>query len=716
MAMKDRSKQLSKTTWKDPTRSLSRLAKIESKLVALFRNYRKRVLAELKPAEHPFTQMEPLVHGGPGSGNFGHAGRPGEVGGSGPGGAPSENVVKAIKHYSALGGTDASRYPATVEQTHEMHQWLEKGTIEGPVWRGEGYSEEEFDKLFDSKVEVGGEFQSNHPLSFTHDEMRKGAYGPGDYKIYYRLEGKATGRDIADWSVYKEEKEVLIAPNTRFKVVSRESKSEGHRWYVTIKPIEEPHTQKAPQWPASFSIEHFYQRLEDLTTQELIGPANAILEKEIPDAFTHGTKYADLNLKAKMGIKLGAPLEERQRAWQKVGALVEKSKGEFKGVSDAVNQQIRRAVADGMVNEDSLSTVTKRIQEVAESVGENRARMIARTETMKAINTGVKERYKGIGVTRYERLEADDERTCTDFLFVVGGKEYHGCSEIDGLICTQEEADEIDAQSHPNCRGSWIISEASLGLSEDEEEATQKREALVHGGEGSGNFGHEGRPGEVGGSGPGGGIPKMTQEHWLGDNTKELHEYKSKLNETGVKDYRDDYYKYGSKTAADIQNIEDNYFGTRRSFEVNDELRFGDLRPSTKEIVDSLDRIGTTHGRELPSGIELYRGVGVHSGEYLAGLKPGDVCEDKAFQSFTYDSSHAYQFSKTWGPSDNDRTFIRAITVGGEKALHNPDESEILFPRGTSWKVISNDLITPETGNPQGYAPFNYHIVTVIKK
>jgi len=251
--MKDRSKQLSKMTWKDPTRSLSRLAKVESKLVALFRNYRRRVLAELKPAEQPFTQMEQL-------------------------------------------------------------------------------------------------------------------------------------------------------------------------------------TQK---WPETFSIEHFYQRLEDLTTQELIGPAAAILAKEILDAFTHGTKYADLNLKAKMGIKLGAPLEERQRAWQKVGALVEKSKGEFKGVSDAVNQQIRRAVADGMVNEESLSTVTKKIQEVTESVGENRARMIARTETMKAINTGVKERYTRMGIERVEFLAAEDERVCEI------------CGDLDGQVFDIGKAPEVPV--HPNC-------------------------------------------------------------------------------------------------------------------------------------------------------------------------------------------------------------------------------------------------------------------------
>ena len=272
---KDRSKQFSKTTWKDPTRSLSRLARIESKLVGLFRNYRKRVLAELKPAEQPFTQMEQL-------------------------------------------------------------------------------------------------------------------------------------------------------------------------------------TQK---WPESFSIDHFYQRLEDLTTQELIGPANAILEKEIPDAFTHGTKFAGLNLKAKMGIKLGAPLEERQRAWQKVGALVEKSKGEFKGVSDAVNQQIRRAVADGMVNEDSLSTVTKRIQEVAESVGENRARMIARTETMKAINTGAMERYAKIGIEKVEFLAADDERVCPE------------CGDLDGQIFEIDSAPAVPV--HPLCRCT-LIPYVDTGEG-DEEEATQKQ-------------------------------------------------------------------------------------------------------------------------------------------------------------------------------------------------------------------------------------------------
>jgi SPP1 gp7 family putative phage head morphogenesis protein len=226
--------------------------------------------------------------------------------------------------------------------------------------------------------------------------------------------------------------------------------------------------QLTQKWPEAFSIEHFYQRLEDLTTQELIGPAAAILAKEIPDAFTHGTKYADLNLKAKMGIKLGAPLEERQRAWQKVGALVEKSKGEFKGVSDAVNQQIRRAVADGMVNEDSLSTVTKSIQDVTADIGEVRARMIARTETMKAINTGAIERYSKIGIDKVEWLAAEDERVCDRDLGFPGGE--NGCGGLDGQIFDIDKAPPCPA--HIFCRCTLI---PYVDTGDEEEGATQKQ-------------------------------------------------------------------------------------------------------------------------------------------------------------------------------------------------------------------------------------------------
>lgn len=47
----------------------------------------------------PGKAYVPMCQGGEGSGNFGHEGRPGEVGGSGPGGGISERASKAISKY-----------------------------------------------------------------------------------------------------------------------------------------------------------------------------------------------------------------------------------------------------------------------------------------------------------------------------------------------------------------------------------------------------------------------------------------------------------------------------------------------------------------------------------------------------------------------------------------------------------------------------------------
>jgi hypothetical protein len=60
-----------------------------------------------------------------------------------------------------------------------------------------------------------------------------------------------------------------------------------------------------------------------------------------------------------------------------------------------------------------------------------------------------------------------------------------------------------------NCRRCWVVY-----IDHSQDEAEQMQKVHLHGGEGSGNFDHAGRPGEVGGSGPGGGtdteISKMT--------------------------------------------------------------------------------------------------------------------------------------------------------------------------------------------------------------
>ena len=208
-------------------------------------------------------------------------------------------------------------------------------------------------------------------------------------------------------------------------------------------PADNPfHTQKEDAFTI-VELGWYFKRMEALTKIHLTDPANAILDKEINDAYLHGKRFADLQLKP-IGIVLGAPLAVRQAEAKKIGILVEKAKGEFKGVSDATNQKIRRVISNGMVNEDSYGNVVKGIQDAATGIGENRARMIARTETMKAINEAAKDRYDEADIEQFERVECEDERTC----------EY--CSSIDGNIYSRDEADQIDADMHPDCRGTWV--------------------------------------------------------------------------------------------------------------------------------------------------------------------------------------------------------------------------------------------------------------------
>ena len=208
------------------------------------------------------------------------------------------------------------------------------------------------------------------------------------------------------------------------------------------------HTQKAGDvWPTGFVLAKFIQQLEELSTHELIGPANAILSKEIPDAYTHGTKFADIHLKP-IGIVLGSPLAERQAKSKIIGALVTKSQGEFKGVTDATNQVIRRVVSDGIINEASFGEISRGIVQAVDGVGIVRASMIARTETMKAINTAAKDRYQQGGIERGEWCACEDERTCNTDLGFPGGE--NGCGGLDGHVFDLDEFP--DCPAHVNCR------------------------------------------------------------------------------------------------------------------------------------------------------------------------------------------------------------------------------------------------------------------------
>ncbi len=177
--------------------------------------------------------------------------------------------------------------------------------------------------------------------------------------------------------------------------------------------------------------------LTRIEQEEILDPATKIVNTKIPESYKAGETFADLQL----WVSLGGTKEQRQNAWKKIAALIEKNIQSITKVSAEVSGKIRQILANAVINEGSLDDMIDEIYAVAD-VGVSRARTIARTEIMIAVNTGIKDRYKQAGVEKGEWLAASDDIVCPS------------CEALDGQ---QFPLDSFPpCPDHPACRCSII--------------------------------------------------------------------------------------------------------------------------------------------------------------------------------------------------------------------------------------------------------------------
>lgn len=145
---------------------------------------------------------------------------------------------------------------------------------------------------------------------------------------------------------------------------------------------------------------------------------------------------------------------------------------------------------------------------------------------------------------------------------------------------------------------------------------------------------------------------------------------------------------------------------------VKEALSKYDIRFEYQQGVKDIDGV-IDNAPEIPKGTTAYRGLGVKSGEALANKNIGDLCSDKAFQSYSLNPSIADHFTNAWGndPLEPQYTVIRAIMNGKVKGVYIPEsasgeEHEILVARGTKWKIVGKETLN-------GKFERTYHIVTV---
>ena len=176
----------------------------------------------------------------------------------------------------------------------------------------------------------------------------------------------------------------------------------------------------------------------------------------IDSTYKKGMKRADAELK-KRGITPSAITPDVASTFQmdmlfnlpvhadRVGLIYTRAFNELKGVTDAMSQQISRVLAQGMAEGRGPMWMARQLagkDGVVKKIGINRARTIARTETIRAhheatINMYEEANVEGVGVMAEWTTAGYD--VCPD------------CADLEGQIFTIEEVRGL-IPLHPNCR------------------------------------------------------------------------------------------------------------------------------------------------------------------------------------------------------------------------------------------------------------------------
>lgn len=173
--------------------------------------------------------------------------------------------------------------------------------------------------------------------------------------------------------------------------------------------------------------------LTRIEQEEILDPAEEIINKKIPESYMAGVTFADTQL----WMYLGGTKEQRQNEWKKIAALIEKNRQALSKTTSEVGGKIRQILSDAVINEGDFGEMVNGINDAA-NIGISRARTIARTEIMIATNTGIKDRYKQAGVEKGEWLAAADDIVC---------------EECESLDTQQFPLDSFPpCPAHPNCR------------------------------------------------------------------------------------------------------------------------------------------------------------------------------------------------------------------------------------------------------------------------
>lgn len=131
----------------------------------------------------------------------------------------------------------------------------------------------------------------------------------------------------------------------------------------------------------------------------------------------------------------------------KVRLLYTRSYSDLKGITDQMDVQMSRILANGLVNGEGPLAIARQMSNSIEGLSKTRAQVLARTEIINAHAEGQLDAFEQLGVEKVnaevEWLTAGDGLVCDE------------CDEMGGKVFSVEEAHGM-LPLHPNCRCAWM--------------------------------------------------------------------------------------------------------------------------------------------------------------------------------------------------------------------------------------------------------------------
>ena len=175
-----------------------------------------------------------------------------------------------------------------------------------------------------------------------------------------------------------------------------------------------------------------------LIGSEIIAPGEVLIASMVNESLKAGKSRGGAFLRS---VGVSASISDIIVDPRVYEIIKERNISALKGITDDMAKNIKSELSEGILKGEDMRRLSKRVAE-ATGVPMQRARVMARTETMFAFNHAKDEEFRKYGVKKVEWVAALDERMCPK------------CGSFHGKVYPIDEAP--DCPNHPNCRCTTI--------------------------------------------------------------------------------------------------------------------------------------------------------------------------------------------------------------------------------------------------------------------